>query len=82
MSRGRHISTILMNVNIVYLQKVNAPAIIPFAIAAGNRACPSRVKGVDKKMKSGGGITRRRLFMGSSAWKHAVILSTYRSIGK
>lgn len=63
------------------LQKVNAPAIIPFAIAAGNKACPSRVKGVDKKMKRGGGITRRKLSR-SLVLKYAVVVQTYRSMGR
>lgn len=40
-----------------YLQNVNDPEMMPFAIAAGKRMCARRVKGACKMANNVGGIT-------------------------
>jgi hypothetical protein len=44
-----------------YTQNVKDPAMIPLATEAGNRACASRVNGVERITYRTGGITRRNL---------------------
>lgn len=45
----------------VYSQNVKAPAIIPFATAAGKRMCAKRVNGACNMMKRTGGMTSLNL---------------------
>ena len=53
-----------MGVGVDHLQKANAPAMVPLAIAVGNRTCANCVKGYDKTKNSKGGMTSLKRSMG------------------
>lgn len=65
----------------VYSQNVKAPAIIPFATAAGKRMCAKRVKGACNMMKRTGGMTSLNL-ENVRYRRRTKVFYPYRSIGR